>query len=126
VPANRKYYGTAFAMRITGLMFVTMVLAALVIDLLFGALGLIPSERPSTEDVFGTIELDYKAALNALGLGIFVILFAITVRRGAVDPVCGMSVDRSKALTAVHNGETFHFCSDHCREQFQADTSQAP
>jgi uncharacterized protein len=83
VVAYRKYYGTAFAMRITALMFVTMVVAALVIDLVFGALGLIPSERPSTDDVFGTIELDYKAVLNALGLVIFTVLFAITARGGA-------------------------------------------
>ena len=82
VAAYRKYSGTAFALRITALMFVTMVIAALVIDVLFGGLGLIPGERPSTEDVFGTIELDYKAVLNALGLGIFAALFALTARRG--------------------------------------------
>jgi uncharacterized membrane protein YraQ (UPF0718 family) len=71
----RKYYGRAFALRITALMLVTMVLAALAIDLLFGAVGLIPTERPSTDDVFGSIELDYKAVLNALGLGVFAVLF---------------------------------------------------
>ena len=82
VIAYRKYYGTAFALRITALMFVTMALAAIIIDLLFSAAGLIPQERPSTEDVFGTIELDYKAALNALGLIVFGGLFALTIRRG--------------------------------------------
>ena len=81
VLAYRKYYGTAFALRITALMFVTMVLAALAIDLLFGALGLIPTERPSTEDVFGAIELDYKAVLNALATIVFVALMALTRRR---------------------------------------------
>src|SRR5215212_8690010 len=44
VVAYRKYYGTAFALRISALMFCTMVLAALIVDLLFGALGLIPDE----------------------------------------------------------------------------------
>ena len=43
VLAYIKYYGRAFAMRITALMFVTMVLAALAIDLVFGAVGLIPT-----------------------------------------------------------------------------------
>ena len=44
----RKYYGSAFALRISGLMFVTMVAAALVIDAAFGAVGLIPGgARPS-------------------------------------------------------------------------------
>src|SRR3954452_19083819 len=56
----RKYYGWAYAMRITVLMFVTMVLAALAVDALFSALGLIPTSRPSQADVFGSIELDYK------------------------------------------------------------------
>src|SRR6476659_6354870 len=36
--AYRQYYGTAFALRITALMFVTMVIAALIIDVLFSAL----------------------------------------------------------------------------------------
>ena len=86
--AYRKYYGTAFALRITALMFVTMVVAALVIDLLFGALGLIPSARPSTDDVFGTIQLDYKAVLNALGLAIFVAMFAIRSHARRANLTC--------------------------------------
>jgi uncharacterized membrane protein YraQ (UPF0718 family)/YHS domain-containing protein len=118
VVAYRKYYGTAFALRITALMFVTMVVAALIVDLLFGALGLIPSERPTTDDVFGTIELDYKAVLNALGLIVFVTLFAMTARRGATDPVCGMEVDKATALTAERGGRTYYFCSEHCRHSF--------
>ena len=120
VVAYRKYYGTSYALRITALMYVTMVLAALAIDLVFSALGLIPSERPTTQDVFGSIELDYKAALNALGLVIFVALFAMTIRRGATDPVCGMSVDRRTAARLEHDGHTFYFCSAHCREAFEA------
>jgi uncharacterized protein len=120
VVAYRKYYGTAFALRITALMFVTMVLAALFVDLLFGALGLIPEEHPSADDVFGTIELDYKAALNAIALVVFAALMGITLRRGAVDPVCGMTVDRGKALALTRDGQTFHFCSSHCRSEFEA------
>ncbi len=71
VIAYRKFYGRAFAMRMVALMFVTMVAAALIVDLLFGLAGLIPTERPPTEDVFGTIELNYKFALNVLGLAVF-------------------------------------------------------
>ena len=119
--AYRKYYGTAFALRITALMFTTMVIAALAVDLLFGGLDLIPSDRPTTEDVFATIELDYKAALNLVGLVVFVAMFALTARRGATDPVCGMTVDRSKALTLEHAGRTVYFCSEHCRARFEQD-----
>jgi len=116
----RKYYGGAFAWRMVALMFVTMVLAALAIDGLFSALGLIPSTRPSTADVFGSVALDYKLVLNALGLVVFTALFWLTARRGATDPVCGMTVDREKALTAVHDGTTYLFCSEHCRGSFEA------
>jgi hypothetical protein len=119
IAAYRKYYGWPFALRITALMFVTMVLAALAIDLLFGGLGLIPSgPRPSRGDVFGSIQVDYKLALNVLGLAIFATLFGLTMRRGVTDPVCGMKVDRGKALTAERDGQTFHFCSEHCRSAF--------
>src|SRR5262245_42815976 len=78
----RKYYGWTFTIRITALMFLTMVIAALAIDGLFSALDLIPTDRPSTEDVFGSIELDYKAVLNAFATVVFVILIGMTVRRG--------------------------------------------
>jgi uncharacterized membrane protein YraQ (UPF0718 family) len=84
VLAYRKYYGTAFALRISALMLVTMVLAALLVDVLFGALGLIPATRPSTADVFGSIELDYKAVLNGLATLAFVALLLLTRRRSAV------------------------------------------
>lgn len=36
----------------------------------------------------------------------------------AVDPVCGMNVERSKALSTVWNGETFYFCARGCRDEF--------
>src|SRR5205823_15049932 len=116
----RKYYGTGFALRITALMLVTMILAALVIDLLFSGLGLIPSSRPSKSDVFGSIQVDYKLALNVLGLVVFAALMGLTFRRGATDPMCGMTVDRSKALSLTHDGTTHYFCSKHCRDAFRA------
>ena len=85
--AYRKYYGTRFALRITALMLVTMVLAALVVDLIFSALGLIPDARPTTDDVFGSIQLDYKLVLNIFATLVFVALIGLTMRRGATDPV---------------------------------------
>jgi len=98
VIAYRKYYGTEFALRITALMFVTMVLAALIIEVVFGGLGLIPAgARPSRGDIFGAIHLDYKLALNILGLFIFATLMYLTRRGGVTDPACGMKVDRADA-----------------------------
>jgi hypothetical protein len=58
-----------------------MVLAALIVDGLFSLAGLIPSARPSREDVFGSIELDYKLVLNVNALANFAALTNLAVRR---------------------------------------------
>ena len=121
VAAYIKYYGRAYALRITALMFVVIVIAALIVDALFSALGLIPDTRPSRDEIFSSVQFDYKLWLNLLGLVIFVALFWLTARRGVTDPVCGMKVDRTQALHAAYAGRTYHFCSENCRSQFQAD-----
>ena len=117
----RKYYGTKFALRIIALMFVTMAVAALVIDGLFSGLSLIPhGARPTRADIFSSIQVDYKLFLNVLGVVVFGALFWLTARRGATDPVCGMKVDRAKAVTKTVDGQTFYFCSEHCLHAFDA------
>jgi hypothetical protein len=119
----RKYYGTRFTIRITSLMFVTMVLAALIVDGIFSALGLIPTgPRPTRADIFSQVELNYKLALNVLGIAIFTALFWLTARRGATDPVCGMKVDLAKAVTKELGGETYYFCSKDCLDAFESGT----
>jgi Cu+-exporting ATPase len=40
----------------------------------------------------------------------------------AVDPVCGMTVERAKAAGSVgHKGETYYFCSKGCAAKFEVD-----
>jgi uncharacterized membrane protein YraQ (UPF0718 family) len=117
----RKYYGWKFAIRITVLMFVTMVVAALIVDGIFSGAGLIPHTRPSRDEIFGSVEFDYKLWLNLFGLIVFAALFWITMRRGATDPVCGMKVDRAKALRSDALGGAHFFCSEGCRDRFEAD-----
>ena len=36
----------------------------------------------------------------------------------ATDPVCGMAVERERAVRAERDGETSYFCSRGCREEF--------
>jgi uncharacterized membrane protein YraQ (UPF0718 family)/YHS domain-containing protein len=117
----RKYYGNAYAVRIVALMFVTMVIAALVVDELFSGAGLIPHVRPTRADIFSSIKVDYKLFTNILGVAIFAVLFALTLRRGATDPVCGMKVDKAKAVRIDFVGQTFYFCSQHCAHAFEID-----
>jgi uncharacterized protein len=122
VAIYRKYYGSAFAARIVALLLVTMVAAALVVQLLFGGLGLIPSGvRPSHSDIFTGVHVDYKLVLNAIGLALFASLFMLTARRGALDPVCGMMVDRNRAEKLSLDGHTYFFCSDGCKNTYEAD-----
>jgi uncharacterized protein len=118
VLAYRKYYGTEFALRITALMFIVMVVAALTVDGLFGIAGLIPTDRPAPGDMFKPVELDYKLILNVIASAGFAALMYVTIRHGVVDPICGMTVDRSKALVEHRHGQAVYFCSEHCRQTF--------
>ena len=36
----------------------------------------------------------------------------------AKDPICGMTVEETSVLRAERDGQTFYFCSDHCRQTF--------
>jgi uncharacterized membrane protein YraQ (UPF0718 family)/YHS domain-containing protein len=119
----RKYYGLPFALRITVLMFVTMVIAALLVSGLFSLIGAVPSgPRPTRGDIFGQVQVNYKLFLNVVGVAIFATLFAITFRRGAKDPNCGMKVDRGRAIVQQVDGHAYYFCSEHCRHEFMAGT----
>ena len=116
----RKYYGNAYALRTVALMFVTMVIAALIVDGLFSSVELIPHIRPTRADIFGSIRLDYKLFTNAVAIAVFAALFTLTMRRGATDPVCGMKADRGKALRMDFAGDTYYFCSQRCLHAFEA------
>ena len=72
VAAYRKYYGWPYTVRIVALMFVTMACAALAVDGLFSALGLVPSgPRPARGEIFGGVSADYKLVLNVLAVAVF-------------------------------------------------------
>ena len=36
----------------------------------------------------------------------------------AIDPVCGMPVERERAVTSEREGKTFYFCSRGCRAEY--------
>ena len=37
-----------------------------------------------------------------------------------VDPVCGMTIQTVTAKSAMHEGHVYYFCSQSCREKFEA------
>jgi len=120
----RKYYGTAYALRIVALMFVTMVGAALIVDGLFSGAGLVPHARPTRAEIFSSIRVESTLFTNIVGLAIFAALFLLTMRRGATDPVCGMKVDKARALRREIAGETLYFCGPHCAHTASAEREE--
>ena len=38
-----------------------------------------------------------------------------------IDPVCGMEVDAATAYSEAVGGETYYFCSEKCKDRFEAD-----
>ena len=44
--------------------------------------------------------------------------------RTARDPVCGMFVSTEVSHRLVQGGETFHFCSQDCLEQYEKKTAR--
>lgn len=40
--------------------------------------------------------------------------------KSAVDPVCSMTVETAKAKPSLYQGQAYYFCSQDCREKFEA------
>jgi uncharacterized protein len=122
VIAYSKYYGRAMTVRLVAIMLAAIVAAALIVDGIFSAAGLVPSTRPSIESISSRpITWNYTAVLNVVFLLVAAALVALTLRRGARDPVCGMTVDRHAGKpTAHYGGQTYYFCSERCKAAFEA------
>ena len=118
-----KVYGWTTTRRIVVIMFVTMAVAALIVDGIFSGAGIVPEKRPSIDSITGRgIEWNYTTVLNIVAFVVAGALVGLTLRRGAKDPVCGMTVDRGKtAHTSVYRGRTVYFCSAGCKARFDAD-----
>jgi len=123
VIAYTKYYGRELTARLVAIMFASMVLAALAVDGIFTALGLVPTKRPSIDSISSRgISWNYTTFLNIVFLAVAVVLVGLTLRRGARDPVCGMTVDRHAGKpTATYLGRTYYFCGEGCKAKFDAD-----
>jgi len=77
----RKYYGWKVTGLIVGVFYVAMILAALLVEFLFQALGLIPSQR-SAQIVETSISLNYTTVLNVIFLAIALLLVIRFLKTG--------------------------------------------
>jgi len=123
VNVYRKYYGGRFAALLVAIMFGAMAVAALIVDGLFSLVGLVPSKRPSIGSIAERpITWNYTSVLDIVFVAVFVALIALTLRRGAKDPVCGMTVDRhAGGPRSLRDGRTVFFCGAHCKHTFDAN-----
>jgi hypothetical protein len=70
---------------------------------------------------------NYTTFLNLVALGVLAVLFWLYGNRDrfgsnryAIDPMCGMQVDKGNApASVVRDGHSVWFCSDHCRERYE-------
>ena len=147
-----RYYGWRVAGIVVGLMFGAMVVAALAVDGIFSALGLVPSTRPSIDSIVergdrvelhgrpehplharrgGAVRAHAEARRPRPGLrddgrprqG------ADGVERGGQDATssAGRAAARSSrplaASTIERDGRTYFFCGPGCRASFEAATA---
>jgi uncharacterized membrane protein YraQ (UPF0718 family) len=77
----RKYYGWKVTGLIVGVFYIAMVIAALLVELLFEALGLIPSHR-AAQIVEMSISFNYTTVLNIIFLAIAALLLVRFFRTG--------------------------------------------
>jgi YHS domain-containing protein len=45
-------------------------------------------------------------------------------KEGVRDPICGMTVDPRTAIKSDINGQTYYFCSEDCKKQFEGKTQK--
>lgn len=129
----RRFYGGALAVRMLVTFWVVMSTAGLITEELFQAVGMIPTTRTTTivPEGFAWNLTTYLNIVFIVVFGVLVWLARNRARFGggqhaAVDPVCGMQVERATApATATIDGTTYYFCSDHCHDSFRAQGQRA-
>jgi uncharacterized protein len=87
---KRRYYGTRMTVVLFLSFYATMAFAGLVVEVLFGALGLIPSERRAIVSE-ATIALNYTSVLDVLFLALAAVLVVRAWRTGVGGMVAMMA-----------------------------------
>jgi uncharacterized protein len=131
--STARTYGWRLTLRLLAWFWAVMAAAGLIVEGLFsGAAGLVPTRRSVT--IAPThFSWDYTTVLNLVFLGLFGMLYWLYRNRErlgggaglAMDPVCSMQVRTADApARSSFGGEPFWFCSDRCRERFDADPAR--
>ncbi len=98
----RKYYGGRMALFLVATFYATMAAAGYVIEVLFGALGLIPGGPRHAKVIEASVHLNYTSVLNVLFLVVAAVLTVRFVRTG------GLPMLRMMNEPAAHSGHGGH------------------
>ena len=81
----RKYYGRRMSLFLLATFYVVMVAAGFAVELIFGALGLIPTGPRAAKVAEASVQLDYTTVLNIVFLAIAAALLVRFFRSGGRD-----------------------------------------
>ena len=124
----RRYYGGRLTLKLVAIFWTVMSAAGLAVEYLFRAASIEPTKRPAVVAPTG-FRWNYTTYLDIVFLVVFAGLWWLARNQRrlgggvgyAIDPMCGMQVDMSNAAAQLElAGETYYFCSDHCRRRFEA------
>ena len=76
---HAKYYGWRYALYLSGLLYLSMVAAGITVHYLFALVGMIPTERPSLQEMV-RFSIDYTFFLNLIFLVIGALLIWLHLR----------------------------------------------
>jgi uncharacterized membrane protein YraQ (UPF0718 family) len=103
----RKYYGGRVALYILGTFYVTMAAAGYIVELVFGVLGIVPTQRAI--DVFTSgPTLNYTSVLNVIFLVLAAILVVRFLRTGGPAMLRMMSAPRESGANEHAPVHTLH------------------
>jgi uncharacterized protein len=106
----RKYYGGKVALFLLGIFYVSMVIAGYVVEIVFGALGLVPGTR-NAQVLEASVMWNYKTFLNIVFLVLAAALVTRFLRTGgpamlrAMDEPAGAHDDHTDHTTDAAAGE---------------------
>ena len=103
----RKYYGTAAALRITGIFYLAMAAAGYVIELVFAPLGLIPDQR-SAHVVEASFSWNYTTWLNLAFLTLSAVLVIRFLRTGGLGMLRMMGGSPEHTAAGDHGPDHGH------------------
>jgi hypothetical protein len=128
----RKYYGAKLTLRLVAMFYAVMAIAGLLTEGIFQLFHGVPTTRHLAV-TSAHFEWNYTSYLNIIFIVVGALVWWLSRQQKrlgggqdyAIDPVCAMQVRKESAPANVTIGhEHYYFCSDRCRERFEAQPTK--